>query len=59
MKDSPESSSFSLVKYSKPYVVSLEISKSSSVSSSGQSEQNSNSEVVGILNTILPPKGRF
>jgi len=61
MKDEPGSCSFSLVQYSKPKVICLEVGtsqdfqKRDSTSSSSYRSQTS-SEVETILNTILPPK---
>ena len=60
MKEEPDTTSFSLVKYSKPQIISLNSeedssSKRASTASSGSSPK-SNSEVESILNTILPPK---
>ena len=60
MKEEPDTTSFSLVKYSKPEIISLNSeedssSKRASTASSGSSPK-SNSEVESILNTILPPK---
>ena len=58
MKDVPKTSSFSLVKYSKPILEAMKVTKSSSFSSqTSTSLPNSNSEIVSILNSILPPKG--
>ena len=59
MKDQPNSISFSLVKYRKPFVSSLDAASatSSTDSSTSHSSSCSNSEVENILNTILPPKG--
>lgn len=58
MKDQPNSISFSLVKYRKPFVSSLDAASatSSTDSSTSHSSSCSNSEVENILNTILPPK---
>ena len=62
MKDQPNAISFSLVKYRKPFVATLEatsVRSSADSNTSSHTSSGSNSEVESILNTILPPKGNF